>query len=110
MHIHKTLALVLLGLSLSAAADLSGVTAEAYEVDAIDLRMPPGVTGIVTFKACEDCKLQTIPVTGATRYVINERNVDVAEFKKRIPGSREAYTTIIHDLESDTITVIDATL
>ena len=109
MHIHKTLALVLLGLSLSAAADLSVVT-EAYEVEAIDLRMPPGATGIVTFKACEDCKLQTIPVTGATRYVINERNVDLTEFKKRIPGSREAYTTIIHDLESDTITVIDATL
>lgn len=110
MHIHKTLALVLLGLSLSAAADLSVVTAEAYEVEAIDLRMPPGATGIVTFKACEDCKLQTIPVTGATRYVINERNVDLTEFKKRIPGSRDAYTTIIHDLESDTITVIDATL
>lgn len=109
MHIHKTLALVLLGLSLSAAADLSVVT-EAYEVEAIDLRMPPGATGIVTFKACEDCKLQTIPVTGATRYVINERNVDLTEFKKRIPGSRDAYTTIIHDLESDTITVIDATL
>ena len=109
MHIHKTLALVLLGLSLSAAADLSVVT-EAYEVEAIDLRMPPGATGIVTFKACEDCKLQTIPVTGATRYVINELNVDLTEFKKRIPGSRDAYTTIIHDLESDTITVIDATL
>ena len=110
MHIHKTLALVLLGLSLSAAADLSGVTAEAYEVDAIDLRMPPGKTGMLTFRECSDCDSHTVLVTVATRYVINERSVDIAEFKKRMIGARDAYTTVIHDLESDTITVIDATL
>jgi len=103
------LASVLLGLNLSAAADFAVVT-EAYEVDGIHLRLPPGNAGIVTLKECSDCEWQTIPVTGATRYVINERSVDIAEFKKRMIGARDAYTTVIHDLESDTITVIDATL
>ncbi len=109
MQIHKTLALVLLGLSLSAAAD-EVILNKAYEVDGIDLRMPPGKTGILTFKECSDCDSHRVLVTGMTRYVINERSVKLADFKKRIPGSRYAYTTVIHDLESDTITVIDATL
>ncbi len=109
MHIHKTLVLVLLGLSLSAAAD-EVILNEAYEVDGIDLRMPPGKTGMLTFRECSDCDSHTVLVTVATRYVINERSVDIAEFKKRMIGARDAYTTVIHDLESDTITVIDATL
>ena len=109
MHIHKTLVLVLLGLSLSAAAD-EVILNEAYEVDGIDLRMPPGKTGMLTFRECSDCDSHTVLVTVATRYVINERSVDIAEFKMRMIGARDAYTTVIHDLESDTITVIDATL
>lgn len=109
MDIRKALALVLLGLSLTAAAEFK-VIAEAYEVEAVNLRLPPGNTGVVTFKECSNCETHRVNVTPTTRYVIDEQAVDLAEFRKQIVLSRDASTTVIHDLDSDTITVISATL
>ena len=49
MHIRKLLALVLLGLSLTAAADFTTIT-EAYEVNSGDMRLPRNTGGTLTFK------------------------------------------------------------
>ena len=78
----KLLILVLLGLSLSAAADLTTITA-AYEVAVSDLRLPGSENGTLTFRRCPSCEAQTLRVTGKTRYVVNDLGVVLAEF----PGS-----------------------
>ncbi len=105
MHIQKILAAVLLGLSLSAAADFTTITA-AYEVAVGDLRMPRNTGGTLTFKQCSDCESQTLLVTSRTRYVLNDRDVELAEFKERLAGARNTAATVMHHLESNTITAI----
>lgn len=105
MHIRTLLALVLIGLSLSAAADFTTVT-EAYEVTSGDMRLPRNVGGTLTFKRCADCDSQTILVNSRTRYIIDGRDVELTEFKERMAGVRNESVTVLHHLESNTITAI----
>jgi len=108
MHIRKLLALVLLGLSLSAAADFTTITA-AYEVAVRDLRLPGSSTGTLTFRECADCEAQTLRVNGKTRYVLNDRDIELAKFKKqlgRVSNRKDETATVLHHLESNTITAV----
>ena len=108
MHCRKLLVLVLLGLSLSATADFRTIT-EAYEVGLSELRLPGNEYGTLTFKQCSDCELQTLRVNGKTRYLINNRDFALAEFKeqlKRAGNRRDQSMTVLHHLESNTIEAI----
>ena len=108
----KLLILVLLGLSFSAAADLTTITA-AYEVAVSDLRLPVSENGTLTFKQCPDCEAQTLRVTGRTRYLLDDRNVELAEFKnqlRRVRNRKTVAATVMHHLESNTITAISVNL
>ncbi len=108
MHSRKLLVLVLLGLSLAAAADFKTIT-EAYEVDLSDLRLPGSEYGTLTFKQCADCEAQTLRVTSKTRYVINGRDFALAEFKKQlkhIRNRKDQNVSVLHHLESNTIKAV----
>ncbi len=108
MHSRKLLVLVLLGLSLAAAADFRTIT-EAYEVDLSDLRLPGSENGTLTFKQCSDCETQTLRVTGKTRYLINDRELELAEFNeqlKRIRNRKDQNVSVLHHLESNTIKAV----
>jgi len=105
MHIRKLLAIFLLGLSISAAADFTTIT-EAYEVNSGDMRLPRNTGGTLTFKQCSECDLQTLLVNSGTRYVIDGRDVQLTEFKERMAGVRDETVTVLHHLESNTITAI----
>ncbi len=108
MQLRKLLVLVLLGLSLAAAADFRTIT-EAYEVDLSDLRLPGSENGTLTFKQCSDCEAQTLRVTGETRYVINDRDFTLAEFKEQLKDVRnrkDQIVSVLHHLESNTIKAI----
>ena len=108
MHSRKLLLLVLFGLSLAAAADFRTIT-EAYEVDLNDLRLPGSEYGTLTFKQCADCEIQTLRVTGKTRYLINNRDFPLAEFKnqlKLVSNRKYHIVTVLHHLEADTIEAI----
>jgi hypothetical protein len=109
MHIRKLLALVLLGLSLTAAADFMTIT-EAYEVNSGDMRLPRSTGGTLTFKQCSECDSQTLLVNSRTRYVIDGRDVELTEFKERMAGVRDESVTVLHHLESNTITAIKVRL
>ncbi len=112
MHSRKLLVVVLLGLSLAAAADFRTIT-EAYEVDLGDLRLPGSENGTLTFKQCSDCEAQTLRVTGTTRYLINDRDFALAEFKeqlKRVRNRQGQSASVLHHLESDTIKAIEVWL
>lgn len=105
MHIPKFIALVLIALSFSAAADFTTIT-EAYEVNSGDLRLPRNTGGTLTFKQCSECELQTLLVNSATRYIIDGRDVELTEFKERMAGVRNETVTVLHHLESNTISAI----
>jgi len=112
MHIQRLLVLAILGLSLSAAADFRTIT-EAYEVDLRDLRLPGSENGTLTFKQCSDCDAQTLRVTGNTRYLINNRDFTLAEFKeqlKRVAARKDHGLAVLHHLESNTIKAVKVRL
>ncbi len=112
MHSRKLLVLVLLGLSLAAAAEFRTIT-EAYELDLSDLRLPGNEYGTLTFKQCIDCDAQTLRVTGETRYLINDRDFSLTDFKDRlirVTNRKDHNVVVLHHLESDTIKAIEVRL
>ena len=112
MHIQRLLVLAILGLSLSTAADFRTI-AEAYEVDLSDLRLPRSENGNLTFRQCFECDPETLRVTVKTRYLINDRDFSLAEFKKqlkRVRNQKYQSVAVLHHLESNTIEAIEVWL
>ncbi len=112
MQIRKLLALVLLGLSLSAAADFTTIM-EVYEVELSDLRLPGTEGGTLAIKECDACEVQTLRVSGGARYVLNNRDVTLVEFKKAVSLIRnreDVIFDVVHHLESNTITAVKVSL
>jgi hypothetical protein len=112
MHIRKLLVTLLMTFSLSAAADFVTVE-EAYEVALSDMTTPVTSTGSLVFKECEDCDSRMIRMTRNTRFVVNGRTVDLKEFRKQVFQIRDRShvpVTIMHHLESDTITSVSVSL
>ena len=108
MHIRKLLVLVLLGLSLAAAADFRTIT-EVHEVDLIDLRLPGTEGGTLAINECDDCEALTLRVSAGTRYVLNDRDVTLVEFKKaisRVTNRDDVIVDVAHHLESDSVTKV----
>ncbi len=108
MHIRKLLVLVLLGLSLTAAADFR-TTTEVWEVELINLRLPVTEGGTLTFSDCADCDMQTLRVSAGTRYVLNHRDVTLVEFKKaisRVTNREDVIVDVAHHLASNSVTAV----
>ena len=108
MQIRRLLVLTILGLSLSAAADFR-TTTEVWEVELIYLRLPATEGGTLTFSRCADCEVQTLRATAATRYVLNNRDVTLADFRQavsRITNRKDAIIDVSHHLESNTVTKV----
>jgi hypothetical protein len=108
MHLQRLLVLFILGLSLTAAADFRTIT-EVWEVGLNNLRLPATDGGTLAFKDCEDCEVLTLRATAATRYVINNRDVMLIDFKKaisRITNRDDMDIDVFHHLESNTVTQV----
>ncbi len=106
MQIRKLLVLVLLGLSLTAAADFR-TTMEVWEVELINLRLPATEGGTLAFSDCVGCDVQTLRATAATRYIVNGKGVSLADFRRVVSGitnRKDQIIDVFHDLESDTVT------
>ena len=103
---------LVLVISQTALADFRTIT-RAHEISLSDFRAPASVNGIVSFKLCESCEMQTVNVTTATQYILNTRSVALPKFRKSLSSvqdqSRET-VTVLHHLESDVITSISVSL
>ena len=112
MHIRKTLTIVLLCLTLPAAADFQTVS-RAYEIALNNFSAPASHNAAAIFRQCDDCESHRVKVTPDTQYRINDQSVTLKEFRKSIfkIRNRSAETIIVlHHLESDTIEQILVTL
>lgn len=112
----KTLKFSLIGLtlavSLSATADIRTI-AEAYEIALSDVQMPASVNGVLAFKRCATCELEVVNVNDHTEYVLDRKNIELADFRRSLATVRDrsAVTIIVkHHLESDTIVRVSVTL
>jgi hypothetical protein len=108
MQIRRLLVLTILGLSLSAAADFT-TTTEVWEVELVYLRLPATEGGTLAFSDCADCDVQTLRATAATRYVVNKRDVSLADFRQvinRITNREDTIVDVSHHLESNTVTKV----
>ncbi len=98
--------------SLTAYAEFT-VIIRAHEVALSDFRAPASANGIAAFKPCQECQLLTVRVTPDTNYVLNNKTVQLADFRTALSTvtSREDETVIVnHHIESDTVTAISITL
>ena len=112
MHIRKLLVALLMTFSLTAAADFI-TTEEGYEVALSDMTTPVTSTGQLVFKECADCESKAIRMTRNTRFIVNGRTVDLKEFRKQVfqvHDRSRVPVTIMHHLESDTITYVSVSL
>ena len=81
----------------------------AHEVPLSEFVVPVTRNGNLTFRSCADCKTFTSRMTPQTRYIVNDRDVELAEFRAQVlPLGRSAdqYITILQHLEKNTITFI----
>lgn len=98
--------------SLSAAAGFVTVE-ESYEVALSNMTTPVTNTGSLIFKVCDDCDSMMIRMTSNTRFIVGGRTVDLKEFRKQVFQVRNpdrVAVTIMHHLESDTITSVSVSL
>lgn len=98
----------LASLSFAAAAE-NYIINQAYEVAVDELRLPGNVVGSVSFKGCSECDFKTVRVTTKTRYVLNNRDVSLTDFKAAVNAVVNKQTniaTVIHHLQSDTVIAV----
>ena len=104
------IALVSLGLSLAAGAD---VVSAAYEVALSEFRAPASANGAAVFRACDGCEQKLVRVTESTLYKLNGKTVRLIDFRKAISQARNRNNIpviVLHHLETDTIQSIDVSL
>jgi len=112
MNIRISLTVMVVGLFVAAAAH-GDVLTQAYEVALNEFRAPSTENGSVAFKPCADCQHMTVRVTTGTRYTINGKGVRFDDFRNAVgqAGDRDEQTvTVLHHLESNTVTLIDLLL
>ena len=112
MHIRKLLVLMILGLSLTAAAEFR-TTIEVYEINFVNVRLPGTEGGTISIKHCNACEAQLLRVTATTRYVVNGRSVRLADFRRSLTSIRnrdDVDIDVFHDLQSNTVTRVRVNL
>jgi hypothetical protein len=111
MKIKTFIAAALLSLGLLSTAQAETVS-KAYEVALDEFRAPVNINGTAAFKPCGDCGHTVLRVTASTRYVINEKDVNFADFRKALKLANKNTTdlVVLHHLESNTIKTIYVSL
>lgn len=98
-------AAILIGLSLTAAAQLRTVS-EAYEVRASDVRLPASEIGTISFKRCPDCDFESLRVLESTVYEFNGEQMSLEKFRRSVANldsTKNIPIQVLHHLESNEV-------
>jgi hypothetical protein len=112
MNIKTLLFAILLGFSLTAAAEFRTVSL-AHEVALSNFRVPPSLNAGVSFKTCDDCEMQTVRSTPLTQYIVNGQQVTLKEFRKSVFKVRDRSNStviVLQHLETNTIVSVSVTI
>lgn len=84
-RIFQLFAALLLGVSLGAGAStIIDQPQEAYELGLSDVTLPGSSGGNVIFKECADCRTQSLRVTSATVYVLEEQLMNLGDLRRAV--------------------------
>ncbi len=112
MKIKAMIAALMLGLSLSAAAQITTVQL-SHEVRLSDIRLPQSSGGTIGYKTCDDCAYETTRVSSYTRYTFNGQRMTLDKFRvavSRVGDRNGIYATVLQHLEEDVVTAVTVTL
>ena len=86
---------------------------EAYELNLTDIRLPVSVSGMVTFRACDDCRFQQALAVEDARWVLNGSPTTFDGLREGIArATRPARSsvTLTYDEDANRITKIKVTV
>ena len=99
-------------LSFSASADFTTVE-RAYEVPLNTFNVPVTHNGVISFSECAECESISARLTGNTLFLVNGKAVELKDFRAEVFQVRDRASkaiTVLHHLESDTISSISISL
>ncbi len=108
MNVRHLISILLLGLALPAAAQITTVQL-AHEVSLADVRMPEYASGTLGFKPCDGCDFQTARVSSDCSWLVNNQPMSFEDFQDAVStlsDRRAHYLTVVHHLENDVITEV----
>ncbi|MBT8080584.1 MAG: hypothetical protein KJO31_18530 [Gammaproteobacteria bacterium] len=111
MILRAIIATAMITLSLTASADFTTVE-RAYEVPLSTFNVPVTHNGVISFKECDDCNAVSARMTNNTHLVVNGKFVTLKDFRAeafQVRDRSSTFLTILHHLESDTVTSISLT-
>jgi hypothetical protein len=85
--------LLLIGLEPAWAVRVIEQLEGSYELRLADVTLPRSTAGSVTFKACDDCSIETVPVTASTSYFVGDREVTLAELTEQARAASQRSAT-----------------
>ena len=65
----------------------------SHELALSNVTLPQSVNGNVSFKACDGCVREYMPVSGATTYYVGGLNVSLAQFTVEVNRIRQVSST-----------------
>ena len=108
MRIKMVVTALLLGLSITAAAQLKDPGA-AYEVKMTDVRLPTSEVGTIGFKRCGECDFETRRVSRNTVWEFNGERMSLEKFRRRVnevDRSLNVPIQVLHHFDSNQVTKV----
>ncbi len=86
---------------------------ESLELNLTDIRLPVSESGMITFRACDDCQFQRALVTADMRWIVNGTTTDFAGFRAGATNAKDrgrSSVTLTYDKEANRITRLKVTV
>ena len=111
MKLRNTILAVLLSLALPAMPEITNLI-NAVETAAVNINVPPGPSGRLSFRACDakcDAELIVARLTPQTQYVVRGETMEFVDFRREFYNLRRdssTYALVTYDTERDTVTSV----
>lgn len=112
MHVRCKLFATLLLVCTSVSAQFRTVQL-AHEIPLSEFFAPVTQNGVLNYRACSECAALRSRLTVKTRYIINDQDVALPEFRARLVALRERedrILTVLQHLETNTVTLVSIRL
>ena len=86
---------------------------ESLELNLTDIRLPVSESGMITFRACDDCRFQQALVTADVRWILNGSPTNFAGLRAGAAGAKNrgrSSVTLTYDKEANRITRLKVTV
>ena len=92
---------------------IANAAPESLELNLTDIRLPVSESGMITFRACDDCRFQRALVTPDMTWILNGTTTDFAGFRAGAASAKNrgrSSVTLTYDKEANRITKLKVTV